>query len=843
MNAEPAREPIDDTVAGERLGDLHRAWANGPGLLGQLTAVNHGTVGLRFIVTGFAFLLAGGVLAMFIRLQLAWFDNEVLSPERYNQFVTMHGTTMMFLFAVPIMEGFAMYLIPKMIGARDLPFPRLSAFGYWCYLFGGLFLYASFIFDAAPDGGWFMYVPLSDATYSPGKGADFWLIGVTFAEIAAVTAAVELIVAILITRAPGMDLSRMPLFAWAVLVTAFMIAFGFPPLILASILLEIQRAFGFVFFDVARGGDPLLWQHLFWLFGHPEVYIIFMPAAGVVSMVIPTFARREVVGYTWIVLALVATGFLSFGLWVHHMFAVGIPLLALAFFSAASMAVAIPTAIQVFAWIATLWAGRPWLRVPMLYMLGFFFVFVLGGLTGVMLAFVPFDWQAHDTHFVVAHLHYVLIGGMMFPLFAGLYYWLPLASGRMPSESLSRTAFWLTFIGFNLAFLPMHLTGLLGMPRRVHNYSPLLQVEWLNLLSTAASFVLAAGILAILIDAGLCFLHGRRARRNPWRAGTLEWALPWPVPQFNFASVPWVSGRYPLWTAPNLPAGCDRPDGLLARAHHGHREMLGTGLRLAQPEQVIRISRSSGLPVLAAATIALLLTFFITKLYLLSLLCLVPLLALFARWLWTTGDPAVPARLEVMPGITLDSQYAAHNAPGWWALVVSLLIDGSLFASLVFAYFYLWLGADAWPPAGIGVVAMGPAVATLVALPVAWLAMHLAGKALARGARTGPGAWHLVACVAGASFLAAHMAQLHGVLGAPQVHAYASVVWVLAGFHAVHLGVALLVSAYVHARWRSGRVDAVRALEWRVCAGLWRYTLAMGVVAWAVIHLFPRWAQ
>ena len=526
----------------QRLEALRTIWSNGPGLRGQLTAVNHGTIAMRFIVTGFAFMLVGGLLSMFIRLQLAWFDADVLDPERYNQFVTLHGTTMMFLFAVPIMEGFAMYLLPKMLGARDLPFPRLSAFGWWCYLFGGLFLYSSLLFDAAPDGGWFMYVPLTDATFSPGKGPDFWLIGVTFAEIAAVTAAVELIVAILLTRAPGMDIRRMPLFAWAILVMAFMIALGFPPLILASILLELQRAFGFVFFDPALGGDPLLWQHLFWLFGHPEVYIIFLPAAGVVSMVVPTFARRPVVGYAWIVLALVSTGFLSFGLWVHHMFAVGIPLLALAFFSAASMAVAIPTSIQVFAWIATLWAGRPWLRLPMLHILGFFVVFVLGGLTGVMLAFVPFDWQAHDTHFVVAHLHYVLIGGMMFPLFAGLYYWLPLASGRMPSESLGRMAFWLVIIGFHLTFVPMHLTGLLGMPRRVYTYSPALGVEWINLLSTAASFVLAVGIVAILVDAGLCFVHGRRARANPWPRAAWSGRCG-AVPADNFA-------RCRAWTMP-----------------------------------------------------------------------------------------------------------------------------------------------------------------------------------------------------------------------------------------------------------------------------------------------------
>lgn len=833
--------PGDHLRHADRLARLERVWANGPGLVGQLTAVNHSTVSMRFIVTGFAFLLVGGLLSMFMRLQLAWPGLEVLDPQRYAQFVTMHGTTMMFLFAVPIMGGFGMYLVPKMIGARDLPFPRLSAFGYWCYLFGGLFLYSSFIFGSVPDTGWFMYTPLSDSTYSPGKGADFWLIGVTFAEIAAVVASVEMIVAVLITRAPGMDLRRMPLFVWAMLVTAFMIAFGFPPLILASILLEIQRAFDFAFFEVARGGDPLLWQHLFWLFGHPEVYIIFLPAAGVVSMVVQTFARRPMVGYTWIVLALVATGFLSFGLWVHHMFAVGIPLLALAFFSAASMMVAIPTGIQIFAWLATLWAGKPWLRVPMLYIIGFFVVFVCGGLTGVMLAFVPFNWQVHDTHFVVAHLHYVLIGGLMFPLFAGLYYWLPLASGRMPSESLSRSGFWLVFIGFNLAFLPMHLTGMVGMPRRVDTYAMELGVHWLNLLSTAAGFVMAVGVIAILIDVALCFLLGRRGVENPWQAGTLEWAVPTPVPTYNFASVPQIESRYPLWDNPEVVEATRRTDGLLGEAHDDRRELLGTGIQSGRPEQVIRISTSTWLPILAAATIAVLLAGFISSQYWLSVLMLVPLIGLFLHWAWTTGDRHAPVEMEIAPGLRLPTQSSARNAPGWWALVGSLLIDGSLFASLVFAYFYLWLNAPAWPAGGATVVAWTPALASLALLALPLLAAWRGPVALAGGRRRTAIVWQGVAIVGGALFLGLHLPALWAAVGAPQVHAYASVVWTLAGFHAVHVVVAMLIGGFTALRIHCGYVDAVRRLESRIAAAFWRYTVGIGVVTWALLHLFPRW--
>ncbi len=838
-----ASAPPGLTPEDERLSALRATWATPPGWRGRLAAVNHSTIGLRFIVTGLAFFLVAGLLAMFMRLQLAWPGNLVLDPQRYAEFTTMHGTTMMFLFAVPVMEGFALYLVPKMIGSRDLPFPRLSAFGYWCYLFGGLFLYSSFLFDAVPDSGWFMYVPLTDSTWSPGLNADFWLIGVTFAEISAVAAAVEMIVAILVCRAPGMDLRRIPLFAWAMLVTSFMIVFGFPPLILASILLEIQRAFGFVFFDPALGGDPLLWQHLFWLFGHPEVYIIFLPAAGVVSMVVSTFARRPMVGYTWIVLALVGTGFLSFGLWVHHMFTVGIPLLALAFFSAASMAVAIPMGIQVFAWIATLWAGRPWLRVPTLYLFGFFFVFVPGGLTGVMVAMVPFDWQAHDSHFVVAHLHHVLIGGLMFPLFAGLYYWLPLASGREPSESLSRTAFWLVFIGFNLTFLPMYFTGLLGMPRRAYTYLPELGLHWPNLVSTAAGFVLAVGMVAVLLDVALSFHHGPRARRNPWRAGTLEWALEHPVPDFNFASVPRVQGRDPLWADPRLAEATQRPDGLLGEARHGVRELIGSSILDARPEQVIRISGPTRLPLLAALVLAALLAAFLAKLYWLAAAIALPLLALLWRWAWTTGDPGGPDAVEAEPGLVLPTQYAARNAPGWWALVMSLLVDGSLLASLVFSSFYLWLGTDAWPPDGIGIgIASWPAsLAALVLLLACAAATRLAARALRQGAPARAARRWALTALLGAAFIAAH-ARAMAPTGAPGNHAYASVAWTLAGFHAAHVALAILFALFVAARLRQGLVSAGRPLEARITAALWRYTVAQGLLAWCVLHLFPRLA-
>lgn len=446
--ANQCRETADADALHDQFDDV---WGNPRGWR-ALTIVNHTTLGLRFMVTGLGFFLFGILLAMLIRTQLALPGNAFMGPEVFNQVFTMHGTVMMFLFAVPMMEGLAVYLIPKMLGARDLVFPRLSALGYWCYLFGGLIICSSLLFGVAPNAGWFMYTPLSSAAHSPGINADFWLLGITFVEISAVSAGVELVVSILRTRAEGMALNRMPIYAWYILTMAMMIVIGFPPLILGSILLELERAAGLPFFEVARGGDPLLWQHLFWLFGHPEVYIIFLPAAGIVSTLLPVFCGRPLVGYRAVVLGVLSTGFISFGLWVHHMFTVGIPQLAQAFFSAASMLVAIPTAIQVFSWIATLWLGKPRYNVPMLWLVGFLIIFVCGGLTGVMLALVPFDWQVHDTQFVVAHFHYVLIGGMLFPLIAGLYYWLPHFSGRMASERLGKWGFWLVFIGFNMTF-------------------------------------------------------------------------------------------------------------------------------------------------------------------------------------------------------------------------------------------------------------------------------------------------------------------------------------------------------------------------------------------------------
>ncbi|HYC01019.1 MAG TPA: cytochrome c oxidase subunit I [Candidatus Limnocylindrales bacterium] len=527
---------------------LEKAWRRERGLVGWLSSNDHKDIGRRFIVTALIFFLLGGLLAFLMRLQLARPQAGLIGPDLYDQIFTMHGTTMMFLFAIPVMEAFGIYLVPLMLGTRNIAFPRLASFSYWIYLLGGIVLYVFFFLNIGPDAGWFMYPPLSGPEFSPGKRVDIWSQLINFTEISALAASIELIVTTFKLRAPGMSINRVPLLVWAMLVTSFMVVFAMPSVMTASLFLTTDRLVGTHFYNPVEGGDPLLWQHVFWFFAHPEVYIIFIPATGFVSAMLPAFTRRPVFGYTALVLSLIATAFIGFGLWVHHMFTTGLPQLGAAFFTAATMMIAIPSGIQVFCWIASIWSGRLVLRTPMLFILGFLFVFILGGMTGVMQAAEPLDHQLHDTYFVVAHFHYVLIGGAVFPLFGALYYWFPKFEGRLMSERLGRINFGLMFVGFNLAFFPMHILGLEGMPRRVYTYLP--ETGWgsLNAVSTAGAVMLALGVALFLFNAWWSRRNGPVAGDNPWDADTLEWTTTSPPPSYNFLYIPILDSRDPAWT-------------------------------------------------------------------------------------------------------------------------------------------------------------------------------------------------------------------------------------------------------------------------------------------------------
>jgi len=629
----PPAPPQDGRAAtslAEVVPQLEETWLPESGLRGWLRSVDHKSIATRYFITAFVFFLLGGLEAATMRAQLARPENTLLGPDAYNQFFTMHGTTMMFMFAVPIMDAAGLYLVPLMVGARNVAFPRLNAYGYWVFLIGGLFLYVSFALNTGPDAGWFNYVPLASSEYSPTRRVDVWAQAITFTEISSLVAAVEIIVTVFKCRAPGMTLDRMPLFVWAMLVQSFMVLFAMPWVATASQFIAMDRLVHTHFFDVGRGGDAILWQHLFWFFGHPEVYIIFVPALGFVSSIVTTFTRRQVFGYPAMVLSLIATAVLGFGLWVHHMFATGLPQLGESFFTAASLTIAIPSGIQIFCWIATIWSGRPRLTVPMLWVLGFVVVFIIGGFTGVMIASVPFDQQVHDTYFIVAHFHYVLIGGAVFPLFGAMYYWWPKATGRLLGDRLGRWHFWLFFIGVNLTFFPMHQLGFEGMPRRVYTYLP--ETGWgtLNLLATLGAATIFLSVAIFLVNAAASLRNGAPAGRDPWGAPTLEWAAASPPRPYNFAFIPVVKDLGPLWTSPGELAAVT---GLRTDV----RDVLITTLLDARPDSRHRHPAPSVWPLLAGLATGIMFIALIFTPW--GAVIGVPLLtAAFFGWAWPRGE-------------------------------------------------------------------------------------------------------------------------------------------------------------------------------------------------------------
>jgi cytochrome c oxidase subunit I+III len=817
-------------------------WRSPGGFFGYFAAVNNQVIGLRIMVTAGAFFWAAVAMALVMRVQLIRPDHGWLSPGLYNQLFTMHGSTMMYLVIVPFLEGLALYMLPMVVGSRDVAFPRLSALGFWAYLLGGLMLFSSFFLGGAPDMGWFAYTPLSGPRYT-GLGTDLWLLGLTLAEVAGLAAGAEIVVTTLKLRAPGMSLNRMPVFGWAFLVTGTMIVFAFTPLFVASLLLELDRTVGTAFFDPARGGSSLLWQHLFWFFGHPEVYIMFLPAAGIVSMVTPVFARRPIAGYTLVTMAIVATGFVSFGLWAHHMFTTGLPELSLYFFTAASLMIALAAGTQVFAWIATLWGTKPAIRLPLLYVLGFFGLFVIGGMTGVMVAIVPFDWQVHDTYFVVAHFHYVLVGGVVFPIMGGLAYWLPKITGRMLPETSGRWAFWLSFIGFNLTFFPMHAMGLLGMPRRVYTYPESLNVATENMVSTIGAFVLAAGFALFTWDAWRSARRGALAGQNPWNAGTLEWSMASPPPLYTFYAPPVVHDREPLWRPEGpVEGGAEVPRAVagLTGAPKDWRATLITDALNAEPQAIHYLPSRSIIPLVVSLALLVLAVGAIRKDLTLAVVGAIAVAVTLALWFWpsrtwerTLRDSEVPAAtgLSVFP--------TGHRSAAWWGLITLIAMIATAFATLYFSYFYLRLYAEAWPTDGLPRPELWTPTAAVVALGASAAAQWGSARWFKAGDARRAGVLQALALGLGASFLAGLVTTIAQAPFAIHTNAYTSV------FHTLEALLTLVATAGVAMLgvtlprlWGPDQGGAApQQLE--IATHFWLAVAALGAATYGVVQLSP----
>ena len=597
------RVPTVSTEQNEALAEkLKKLWETEPGIAGFFSTVDHKEIGIRYIITAFAFLIAGGLEAALMRWQLAWPGRHALTPEQYDQLFSTHGMTMIFLYAGPVLSGFSNYLWPLLLGARDMALPRLNALSYWIYLCAGIFLYAAFAFGFGPNDGWFNYVPLAARAYNAGPNIDFYALGMILLGISTTVGSINFVVTFLRMRAPGMSINRVPILIWGTLTASAANIFAIPAVSLAFFLLWMDRNVGTHFFDVTTGGSAMLWQHLFWMFGHPWVYAIVLPAMGMVSDGLPVFVRRPLVGYTVVALATVATMVLGFGVWVHHMFATGLPNVSLSFFSAASLIIAVPSSVGVFAWIATIWTGRPVFTTAFMFFASVIVLFVIGGVSGFMTGSVPVDWQLTDTYFIVAHIHYVLIGINVFPVVGATYFWFPKFTGRLMDERLGRWNFWTMFIGFNIGFFPMHISGLLGMPRRVYTYADGMGWDWINLITTIGSYIFAIGVLLFLINVWKSYRKGPLAGDNPWDAPSLEWATTSPPPPYNFVVIPTVASRHPLWEdrlQQHEGEGSHVDAGLVL--DHG-REAIGTSSLDATPDIILRMPRDSYAPVILALT-------------------------------------------------------------------------------------------------------------------------------------------------------------------------------------------------------------------------------------------------
>ncbi len=813
----------------DRIARLTELWRSRPGIIGWLSAVDHKHIGMRYIVTGFIFFALAGIGALLMRTHLMVPENTFLNADQYDRIFTTHGVTMMFLFAVPIMLGVGIYFVPLMIGARDVPFPKANAFGYYLYLFSGAILWISLIAGTGPDGGWFAYTPLSEPRFTPSYGMDVYQQLINGTEIAALVAATELLVLIFKFRAPGMSLNRMPLFVWSMLVTSAMVEFAMPTLLIATNLLGFDRSINTNIFNPDVGGNPLLWQHLFWFFGHPEVYIIFLPGLGMVSEILGTFSRRAVVGYPLLVISLVTIGVFSFGLWVHHMFTTGLPVMGMSVFTAASMVISIPTGIQIFSNLATLWHGKLNMKTPLLYVLGFIFTFVIGGISGVMVASVPFDLQAQDTYFVVAHLHYVLIGGAVFPLLGAMYYWFPKMTGRMLNESLGKWNFWLTMIGFNTAFFPMHLMGLFGMPRRVYTYMPGLGWDALNFISTIGAYILGIGLLILLVNVIVTLWRGELAPENPWGGGTLEWATVSPPAPYNFGNLPVVQSRYPLWDTPR------KADDYVLEESLERRETLQTTALDAEPEIRVYLPGNSIIPFLAAVALTLQL---IAQMFSLRwvIVFTVFFVAAIVAWFWPRKQEMSMEWIKAGPrgalplGIVAESK---HKPPMYWGAWLIAIIEGGEFLGTVASYFYLRSSTNDWPPGDMALPQLFiPTLATVVLL-ISIIPSYLDDVAVKKNDMRGLIINLILQIVLETIFVGLVWYHLTTLNFSWDANAYASIYWLNILFSVTFAGAMVLEAIYILVLAIRGFYNSER--HWAIDVdGLSSY---LNVAEWLLVYL------
>ncbi len=796
----------------------HALEAKSEGLVGWLTTVDHKRIGILYGASALAFFLIGGLEALFIRLQLARPDARVVGAEAFNQLFTMHGTTMVFLALMPLSAAFFNFLVPLMIGARDVAFPRLNAFSYWIYLLGGIFITSSLLGLNAPHAGWYGYATLTEKPFSVGPHTDFWLLGLLFLGTSSVISALNFLITILNLRAPGMTFLRMPIFVWNTIVTSVLLLLAFPPVTVALILLLFDRFFGTSFYLPAGGGSPLLWQHLFWIFGHPEVYILILPAMGIISEVLPTFARKPLFGYVAVVYATCLIAFFGFGVWAHHMFVVGMGPIADAAFSLTTMIIAVPTGIKIFNWLATLWGGSLRFRTPLYFGVGFIAMFTIGGLSGIMHASPPVDLQQNDSYFVVAHFHYVLFGGTVLGLFSGIYYWWPKAFGRMLDERLGKLHFWLMLVGMNLTFFPMHFLGMMGMPRRIYTYAPGLGWDFWNLVATVGAFTIGVSLLVFLANVVRSARHGAAASADPWDARTLEWAIPSPPPAYNFATVPTVLRRDAVWLTK-------------------HPDVRGPGLAdpgaLVTPRGPIHMPSSSTLPFLTAAAMLL--------------LAIGPLVhvavAVVGALLTVAGVFGIA--LEQLPARAAEAAHEAakigttgldHRKMAMWGFLGS----ECLFFGTLISMYLVYKGRSLSGPTPHEIFNIPLTSVSTFDLLMSSLTMVLAVAAIQRGDGRATLRWLGATVALGLIFLGGQVYEfnhfLHEGLGLT-TNLFGSSFYVLVGFHGAHVSVGVLwlaTLAYLVARRRIGPAQAVLV----DIAGLyWHFVDVVWIAIFTLIYL------